>query len=271
MRAGYRSEVAPGLRPYWAPRIGFYGGIDYGFGYFGVGFVGGYWRDRDFYYNRSVTNVTNVNITNVYNSEINNRVVDSRASYNGGDGVRARPTPIELAAAREPHRGFTALQRLQAQTARTVPGLLASVNHGRPNVAATARPGMFTGRNVEPARNASNGRFAQPAWHARNAPSISNRYNAGRNDAVARDSALSQPPTRAWTQTTAPRNDRARWNPPSVGAAQRSMPSRPAASNYYNYRQPELQVPAATCALGAVDDRTEWRARFLSPTAGNAA
>src|ERR1700745_2074836 len=28
---------------YWGPHIGFYGGVNYGFGYFGTGFVGGRW------------------------------------------------------------------------------------------------------------------------------------------------------------------------------------------------------------------------------------
>ena len=29
---------------YWGPHIGFYGGVNYGFGYGGVGCQGGYWR-----------------------------------------------------------------------------------------------------------------------------------------------------------------------------------------------------------------------------------
>src|SRR5271155_4006072 len=29
---------------YWGPHVGFYGGINYGYGYTGVGFAGGYWR-----------------------------------------------------------------------------------------------------------------------------------------------------------------------------------------------------------------------------------
>src|SRR5262249_5524231 len=29
---------------YWGPRVGFYGGVNYGFGYPGVGFHGGYWN-----------------------------------------------------------------------------------------------------------------------------------------------------------------------------------------------------------------------------------
>ena len=33
---------------YWGPHVGFYGGINYGFGYGGVGFFGGEWRRRGF-------------------------------------------------------------------------------------------------------------------------------------------------------------------------------------------------------------------------------
>ena len=38
---------------YWGPHVGFYGGIDYGFGYTGAGYAGGYWNNGAFYYNRS--------------------------------------------------------------------------------------------------------------------------------------------------------------------------------------------------------------------------
>ncbi len=37
---------------YWGPSVGYYGGINYGFGYFGVGFYGGYWGGGHFWYNR---------------------------------------------------------------------------------------------------------------------------------------------------------------------------------------------------------------------------
>jgi len=36
---------------YWGRHIGYYGGINYGFGYFGVGFWGGYWNGGHFFYN----------------------------------------------------------------------------------------------------------------------------------------------------------------------------------------------------------------------------
>jgi hypothetical protein len=199
---------------YWAPHVGFYGGIDYGFGYFGVGFAGGYWRDRDFYYNRAVTNVTNVNVTNVYNSTVvNNRFSGGRASFNGGDGVHARPLPSELTAAREPHRGFTPPQRLHAESARSVPGLLASVNHGHPSVAATERPGQFKARNVEPARATAG---APSMWH-HSAPTEPVRaYNASRAYNTSRPEAPSHPIPQsrgavAWNQPTMTHSDGAAW------------------------------------------------------------
>jgi len=36
---------------YWGRHIGYYGGINYGFGYFGTGFWGGYWNGGHFFYN----------------------------------------------------------------------------------------------------------------------------------------------------------------------------------------------------------------------------
>jgi len=39
------------------PTVGFYGGINYGFGYFGNGFYGGRWEGGHFFYNTSVWHV----------------------------------------------------------------------------------------------------------------------------------------------------------------------------------------------------------------------
>jgi hypothetical protein len=38
---------------YWGRTVGYYGGVNYGFGYFGTGFYGGYWRGGHFFYNRA--------------------------------------------------------------------------------------------------------------------------------------------------------------------------------------------------------------------------
>src|ERR1700722_14821393 len=71
---------------YWGPHIGFYGGVNYGFGYGGVGFVGGEWRGGGFAYNPAVLNVNTTVVRNVYVNKtviVNNNV---RTSFNGGPG-----------------------------------------------------------------------------------------------------------------------------------------------------------------------------------------
>ena len=139
---------------YWGQQIGYYGGIDYGYGYGGYGYGGGQWRGRDFYYNRSVNNMSNARIANVYNAPA--VVRGGRTSFNGGaGGVQARPRPEELAAAREARVAATPAQRRQVQLARNVPGLRASVNHGAPVIAATSRAGVLHGAGVVRASPAS--------------------------------------------------------------------------------------------------------------------
>ena len=73
------------------PTVGFYGGINYGFGYFGVGFVGGHWDHDHFFYNRTVNNFGHVHITNVYNAPVRN-VSATHVSFNGGRGGIERPS-----------------------------------------------------------------------------------------------------------------------------------------------------------------------------------
>ena len=145
---------------YWGPHVGFYGGINYGFGYGGVGFAGGEWRGGVFHYNTAVTNVNTTVIHNTYvNNTVINRTTVNNVSYNGGaGGVSARPTSAELAAQHDRHVAATSLQTQHEQTARSDRSMLASENHGRPAVAATARPGQFHGQGVVAARSAgSNG------------------------------------------------------------------------------------------------------------------
>ncbi len=135
---------------YWGPEVGFYGGINYGFGYTGVGFFGGYWRGGSYYYNRSVTNVDVTVVRNTYNTTvINNNTTINRVSFNGGrGGTTARATSHELEAARQHHVQMTSEQTQHQQAARGNRTLLASVNHGRPDIAATPRPGQFNGRGA---------------------------------------------------------------------------------------------------------------------------
>jgi hypothetical protein len=134
---------------YWGPQVGFYGGVNYGFGYSGSGYGGGYWRGNQFYYNKSVNNVTNTtNITNIYNSPPPH-ASESHVSYNGGQGgIHAQPTAEQRTAMNAHHLGPTAAQMQQEHAASSNQQMRASVNHGKPEVAATARPGEFSGKDV---------------------------------------------------------------------------------------------------------------------------
>src|SRR5258708_18751058 len=96
---------------YWGPHVGFYGGINYGFGYVGTGYAGGYWANGAFNYNRTVNNISNTNITNVYNQTVVNNTTVNNVSFNGGTGgTTAQPTPQEQATAREHHTPATGSQ-----------------------------------------------------------------------------------------------------------------------------------------------------------------
>ncbi len=147
---------------YWGPVVGFYGGIDYGWGYTGRGYYGGRWDRGHFYYNREVNRVDERQIRNVYNERVENHVNVTRVSYNGGNGgVNVRPTPQEETAARERHIAPVGAQNQHIQAARGNRELRASANHGKPPIAATARPATFSGGGVVAAR--AGGNYHPPA------------------------------------------------------------------------------------------------------------
>jgi len=148
---------------YWGPEVGFYGGINYGFGYTGVGFFGGHWRGSTYFYNRAVTNINVSVVHNTYNTTvINNSTTINRVSFNGGQGgVNARPTSREIASEHQRHITMTAEQNQHQQAASTNRTFLASVNHGRPDVAASVRPGQFDAHGV--AETAKPGASNRPA------------------------------------------------------------------------------------------------------------
>jgi len=127
---------------YWGLHVGYYGGIDYGFGYFGAGYAGGYWNDGEFHYNRAVNNLGVVRVRNAFDFRVVNLLAHRgvRASFNGGPGgVHAQPSAAERAAAREPHQPALAIQQRLAQAASQDRAMLASVNRGMPPHGAATR------------------------------------------------------------------------------------------------------------------------------------
>ena len=134
---------------YWGSHVGFYGGVNYGFGYGGSGYQGGYWNNGRFNYNRTVNNVNVTNIHNTYNTTVINNTTVNRVSYNGGvAGTSAQPTAQERSFGNERHIQPTATQVQHQQAARADRSQLASVNGGRPAVFATPRPGAFHAQGV---------------------------------------------------------------------------------------------------------------------------
>jgi hypothetical protein len=192
---------------YWGPVVGFYGGVVYGFGYFGHGYEGGRWEGGHFFYNRSVNNINITNIHNVYNTTvINNTTNVTRVSYNGGEGgINARPTAEEQAAEHQRHIPPVAAQTQHVQTARAKPELRASVNQGRPPIAATARPAAFNGREVVPAKEAG-APYHPPA-------------NRGGNEPRGNTRAESNVPRPGNASNNAPRPGNAESNVPRPGNA----------------------------------------------------
>jgi hypothetical protein len=148
---------------YWGATVGFYGGVNYGYGYGGAGYQGGYWRNNNFFYNRTVNNINNVSISNVYEKQI---LVNQgpRVSYHGGPGgIMATPTQQEAAAAREPRIPPTEAQVTHVQMAAKNPALQLTHNNGHPPIAATARPGEFNGAGAAPGQPAQRAPNVRPA------------------------------------------------------------------------------------------------------------
>jgi hypothetical protein len=98
---------------YWARHVGFYGGINYGYGYAGTGYEGGHWNNRVFYYNTAVTRVNVSVVNNTYEKPVLAKTTaESVVSYHGGaGGMTVTPTKQELIAADDPHIGPTSHQK----------------------------------------------------------------------------------------------------------------------------------------------------------------
>jgi hypothetical protein len=210
---------------YWGREVGFYGGISYGYGYFGHGYEGGRWDNGHFFYNQSASNVNVTIIHNVYNTRVENNTNVTRVSFNGGrGGVNVRATSQEEAASRERHIAPVAVQTQHVQSARANPELRASSNQGKPPIAATAKPGAFTGGGVVAARQAG-------AVHT--APTASANNSARPNNETARTSSDTNHPNTA-TPSPITNNDRPS---PTVHARDIQPAEKPVAPNTGSARQ----------------------------------
>ena len=145
---------------YWGPSVGYYGGVDYGFGYGGVGYQGGHSDGANFVYNRSANNFGSMHVTHVYDQKVT-VTNNSKVNYAGGaGGLRNEPTAEERSAEHDRHVPATTQQTKHITAAAKSPALAASHNRGRPAIAAASRPAQFKGPGVVPARPESAGERA---------------------------------------------------------------------------------------------------------------
>ncbi len=157
---------------YWGRHVGYYGGVNYGFGYMGIGFVGGEWRPGGFHYNTAIMHVDGRYVHNTFvNREIVERSYvsrDSRVAFNGGPGgIRHEAGPEERMAEHEQHMGYSPVQQQHMLAARNDHGAYVKNNGGRPQNLAVARPLGATMHDapgtVRPVQPAAHGGMNAPA------------------------------------------------------------------------------------------------------------
>lgn len=125
---------------YWGPQVGYYGGINYGYGYFGTGYSGGRWVGNAFAYNLSASRVNASVVHNTYDEPVPDAARTGRVSYNGGPGgTTATPTAQEQVLAAQARVPATLQQRQHAQRAAPAPVPLAHGNAGHTGDVAAAK------------------------------------------------------------------------------------------------------------------------------------
>jgi hypothetical protein len=94
-----------------------------------------------------VANFGSVHVTSVYEDRTviqqNTIVNNNHVSYNGGGGISARPTPMEMQAEHENHLQPTSNQLQHENFAAQDRSQLASVNHGRPGTMASSNVNAY--------------------------------------------------------------------------------------------------------------------------------
>src|SRR5207247_7610956 len=148
---GWNNGIYAFNEGYWGPTVGFYGGINYGYGYSGNGYWGGRWEGNSFRYNTAVTHVNTSVVHNTYvDSSVNKQVNATRASFNGPNGVKAEPTAEQKAAAGNARKTPPTSEQLARQEAASKDhNLQASVNKGHPNDDAVKSFNQQHGKGTE--------------------------------------------------------------------------------------------------------------------------
>jgi len=234
---------------YWGHEVGYYGGIDYGYGYGGSGYQGGRWDNGQFFYNTTVNNLGAAHIASVYHQPIVRSTAVNRASFNGGrGGVVATPTAAQTVVDKAQHVPPTAAQRNQARLASVDRTQFVSANHGKPAVAATERSGEFKGKGAVPAKAAGKAAEASPAELKEKSPALERPLTPGAAPDAAKIEEKRAPAEKLAKPEAAPNAARREEKPPTAGrppaAAERPpVAERPPAAERTLERPPAAQRP----------------------------
>jgi hypothetical protein len=228
---------------YWGPQVGFYGGIDYGYGYFGRGYDGGRWRGNQFYYNTAVNrvNVNNFHNTYVDRTVIVNNTTVNRVSYNGGrGGVMVQPTAAQRALNNEHRFAPTPMQARHVQTAMHDPAQRFQRDRALPVVAATPRSANFSGAGVERPQG-------QPRGRARNAAESDRGLGAQQapRPPSQQPRGLGGAPQRFEQPAEQGRMQQRMSQPVERDRMQQRMPQQPARTEAFPERGPQQRPPQA--------------------------
>ncbi|MDR3750583.1 MAG: hypothetical protein P4K94_03765 [Terracidiphilus sp.] len=170
---------------YWGRHVGYYGGVNYGYGYGGVGFAGGEWREGRFAYNTAVMHVDNryVHTTFMDRGRVDRSFVsrDSRVAFSGGPGgIRHEAGPEERLAGREQHMGGTQFQMQHENAARSDRGSYFRNNGGRPSTMAVPRA-MGGQNNATPGANGGMRQGQQGSFGTNSGAGIQNQQRNNQN------------------------------------------------------------------------------------------
>jgi hypothetical protein len=154
-------------RGYWGRHVGYYGGVNYGFGYGGIGFSGGEWRGDSFAYNTAVMRVNRSVIRSTYEDRtvVERGMVANprRVAFSGGPGgIQHQPTAEERVAERDQHSGPTTFQTQHMAVARSDKTSFAKANGGHPKNLVAAKP-LGEGKRAAPAGLKAEGKTAPKA------------------------------------------------------------------------------------------------------------
>src|ERR1019366_1051733 len=129
---------------YWGPHVGYYGGVNSGFGYGGVGFAGGYWRGGIFSYNTAVMHVDGGRFPHYEDRgavEHGYFARGSHVAFSGGPGgIHHDPGAEERFAEHDRHMDRSSFQQQHEEAARSDRGSFARFNGGHPSNGAVDRP-----------------------------------------------------------------------------------------------------------------------------------